>query len=66
VTSAPEAHLDSSLDPVVELYKEGVDRTLIRENLCKSHEERLLALQRMVGFVDEVRRAGEAVRRGQR
>ncbi|MDP9190881.1 MAG: hypothetical protein M3P06_04165 [Acidobacteriota bacterium] len=33
------------LDPVVEFYKRGVDRTLIRENLRRSPEDRLRALQ---------------------
>lgn len=51
-----------SLDPVIEAYKKDVDRTLIRENLKKSHEERLLALEAMLEFVSEVRRAGKALR----
>jgi hypothetical protein len=56
--------LDPSPDPVIERYKQDIDRTLIRENLRKSHEERLLTLQRMQAFVAEVRAAGEATRRG--
>jgi len=48
---------------VIEAYKRDVDRTLIRENLKKSHEERLLTLQRMQAFVDEVRAAGVASRK---
>ena len=59
-TTAP---LESPIDSLIELYKKDVDRTLIRENLRLSHEERLLKLQRMVNFVEEVRRAGEAMRR---
>lgn len=55
--------LDPSPDPVIEYYKRDVDRTLIRENLRKSHEERLLTLQRMLAFVAEVRAAGDAMRR---
>ncbi len=31
-------------DPVVELYKRDVDRTLLRENLRKSYEDRLSSL----------------------
>jgi len=45
-------------DPVIEAYKAGIDRTLLRENLRRSVAERmanLLALQR---FADELRRAG--------
>ena len=50
-------------DPLIAAYKAGVDRTLIRENLRKTHEERLLQLQRMQAFVAEVRAAGEQMRR---
>ena len=50
-------------DPVIERYKQDVDRTLIRENLKKSYEERLLTLERMQAFVAEVRAAGEEIRR---
>jgi hypothetical protein len=50
-------------DPLIELYKSGIDRTLIRENLCKSHEQRLIDLQQMQHFVAEVRKAGDEMRR---
>ena len=59
------AQLDPGPDPVIERYKADVDRTLIRENLRKSHEERLLALQRMQAFVDELRAAGKRSRQPQ-
>jgi hypothetical protein len=55
-----------SHDPVVEFYKRGVDRTLIRENLRRSPEDRLRALQALQRFADEVRRAGSAIRRGRK
>jgi hypothetical protein len=45
-------------DPVIEAYKAGIDRTLVRENLRRTPQERidnLVALQR---FAAEVRRAG--------
>jgi hypothetical protein len=57
------AQLDPGPDPIIERYKLDVDRTLIRENLRKTHEERLLTLQRMQGFVDELRTAGQTLRR---
>ena len=47
-------------DPIIEAYKSGVDRTLIRENLKLTVEqrfERLMALQRSA---EELRRAGRA------
>ncbi|HEY5610286.1 MAG TPA: hypothetical protein VIL97_03695 [Thermoanaerobaculia bacterium] len=43
------------LDPVIEAYKRDVDRTLIRENLKKTHEERLLALIELQRFAAELR-----------
>jgi hypothetical protein len=50
-------------DPVIEVYKRDIDRTLIRENLKRSVEERLdnlIALQR---FSEELQRARRATRR---
>ncbi len=47
---------------LVERYKRDVDRTLIRENLNRTPEERLRALQEMQRFADEIRRAGSAHR----
>lgn len=49
-------------DPVIEFYKRGVDRTLIRQNLRKSPEDRIRALEALQRFAAEVRRAGAAVR----
>ena len=46
-------------DPVIEAYKKDVDRTLIRENLRRSVEERLENLMRFQEFVAELRRARE-------
>lgn len=45
-------------DPVIEAYKKDVDRTLIRENLRRTPDERarnLMALQRAA---EELRKAG--------
>ena len=60
VTALPET---DGPDPVVEFYKRGVDRTLIRENLRRSPEDRLRALQALQRFATEVRRAGREIRR---
>ena len=54
--------IDGTPDPVIEAYKKDVDRTLIRENLKKSHEERVLSLEAMLEVVYEVRRAGKVLR----
>jgi hypothetical protein len=63
VSTSDLVQLAASPDPVIEAYKRDVDRTLIRENLLKSHEERLLTLQRMQAFVAEVRAAGAEIRK---
>ena len=53
---APEGRLD--LDPVIEAYKKDVDRTLLRENLKLTPEQRLRKLQQLVRFREECREAG--------
>ena len=55
--------LRSSLDAVIEAYKRDLDLTLLRENLKRSPTERLLALQELQRFAEELRRAGEKERR---
>lgn len=50
--------LGRSVDPVVEFYKRGIDRTLIRENLRKSHEERLLTLEQTVAVIQRLHSPG--------
>ena len=45
-------------DPVIEAYKKDVDRTLLRENLRRTPEERLDNLVALVSFVVELQRAG--------
>ena len=47
-------------DPAIGAYKKDVDRTLLRENLRLSVEDRLRNLMRMQEFAAEVRRAGRA------
>jgi hypothetical protein len=50
-------------DPVIEVYKRDVDRSLLRENLKLSVEERFLRLMELQRFAEELRRAGAAARR---
>ena len=45
-------------DPLIEAYKRDVDRTLIRENLRLSVEQRFEKLMRLQQFAEELRRAG--------
>ena len=50
------------VDPVIEAYKKDLYRTLIRENLRRTPEERLRALMEMQRFAVELRRAARAAR----
>lgn len=45
-------------DPVIEAYKRDVDRTLLRENLKLTLEQRLRKLQDFVQFTTMLREAG--------
>lgn len=45
-------------DPVIEAYKRDIDRTLIRESLKRTVEERILALMQLQKAAEEFRRAG--------
>jgi hypothetical protein len=49
-------------DPVIEAYKKDVDRTLLRENLRRTPEERCQNFLRMYRLAEEMRRAGAAAR----
>jgi len=49
-------------DPVIEAYKDGIDRTLLRENLKLTVEDRLRQLMELQKFAEELRRAGQALR----
>ncbi len=49
-------------DPVVEEYKKGIDRTLLRENLKLSVQERFERLMELQRFAEELRRAGREAR----
>lgn len=46
-------------DPVIEAYKVHVDRTLLRENLKLTPDERLARLEEMGRFRDALREAGQ-------
>ena len=45
-------------DPVVEAYKKGIDRTLLRRNLQRTVAERLANLVALQRLAEEARRAG--------
>ena len=46
-------------DPVIDAYKRDIDRTLLRENLKLTVEERFLKLMELQRFATELRRAGQ-------
>ena len=48
----------SSIDDVIDVYKRDVDRTLIRQRLTRSIEERLEDLMELQRFAEELRQAG--------
>jgi hypothetical protein len=50
------------VDPVVEAYKKDIDRTLIRENLKLSVEERFRKAMALARFAEEMRTAGRKAR----
>ncbi len=52
------------LDPVIEAYKKDVDRTLLRENLKLSVDERFQKFERFMEYVYELRQAGQRDRSG--
>lgn len=49
-------------DPVIEAYKRDVDRTLLRENLRRTPEERCRNFLAAYRLAEELRRAGANAR----
>jgi hypothetical protein len=49
-------------DPVIEAYKKDIDRTLIRQSLKLSVEERFREAMALARFANELRRAGREAR----
>ena len=50
-------------DPVIEVYKRDIDRTLIRANLALTVTQRFERLMELQRFAEELRRAGREARR---
>ncbi len=49
-------------DPVIEAYKQGIDRSLLRANLRLSPAERLRRLEELLQFAQKLREAGKRLR----
>ena len=54
---SPTVGVSLNSDPVIEAYKKDIDRTLIRENLKLTPEQRLRKLQAFMQFIEELQRA---------
>ncbi len=50
------------VDPVIEFYKKDVDRTLLRENLKLTVQQRFEKFERFMEYVYGLREAGRAPR----
>jgi len=48
------------MDAVIEAYKKDLDRSLLRENLKLTPEQRIEKLAALARLAEEARRAGEA------
>jgi hypothetical protein len=53
---------DEWVDPVVEAYKAGIDRTLLRANLARTPTERVQNLMALQRLAEEAREAGRRLR----
>ncbi len=52
----------SSIDEIIDLYKKDVDRTLLREQLGKTPDERVRELVALERFAEELRLAVQRTR----
>ncbi len=57
----PSLNKPDEIDPVVERYKQDVDRTLLRENLKRTVDERFRKLIDLQRLAAELRRAGRQI-----
>jgi hypothetical protein len=57
--NADQTEILPGSDPIIEAYKKDVDRTLIRENLRLTVDERFQQLMKLQEFAEELRRAGK-------
>ena len=55
--------LPSRPDPVIEAYKKDVDRTLLRENLRLTVQQRFENLMQLQRFARELQNAGKPMNR---
>ena len=56
---ADALHLAEYVDPVIEVFKKDVDRTMLRENLKLTPNERSRKFERSMKMVFELRRSAK-------
>jgi hypothetical protein len=54
---SPNSEPPKWVDPVTEFYKKDIDRTLIRENLKLTPQQRIEKLESMMKFLEEAQQA---------
>lgn len=62
MTAETQTPRRSSIDEIIDLYKKDVDRTLLREQLGKTPDERVRELVALERFAEELRRAVQRTR----
>ena len=55
-------HTIAALAPEVDIYRDGIDRTLLRQNLKLTAQERIEKHQRARRTAEELKRAGRRMR----
>ncbi len=62
MTAETQTPRRSSIDEIIDLYKKDIDRTLLREQLGKTPDERVRELAALERFTEELRRAVQRTR----
>jgi len=62
VNDRPRRDIPFEPDPVIEAYKQSIDRTLLRERLKLTHSERLADLASLAALAEELEAAGRRLR----
>jgi hypothetical protein len=60
---APASDALNERDPVIEAYKRDIDRSLLRENLRRTPEQRFQAVMQLQRLANEARRARAAAKK---
>jgi hypothetical protein len=58
----PSQNETNTSDPVIEAYKRHIDRTLIRQNLRLTVDQRFRQLMELQRFAEELQNAGRKAR----